>query len=126
MIGEQIYDFRVNAPGASYSLAERNGREEAGHGERLIRAIELKLGSPYEPETRGLGSLPTAPLQVTAEYLAAIVTGEHFGGSSYHQWAENEPNPEIARLLRQNGREEVMHARRVEQVIDMMTAVPVG
>jgi rubrerythrin len=40
---------------------------------------------------------------------------------SYQRWADNEADPQVARLLRLNGREESIHARRVEQVMALLS-----
>ena len=126
--GEQLYNTiadRIAHPEAA-ELVRRNGREEAVHGERLIEVIALRTGAPYQPEQRGTGNKLELPETIGAKFLLRVAKGEHDGGAMYQTYADNEPNEEIARLLRQNGREEVMHARRVEQAIEMIEAAAAG
>ena len=46
--------------------------------------------------------------------LPGIVQGEQAGDAGYQKWADAEPDPEVARLLRLNGREETLHGERVK------------
>ena len=55
--------------------------------------------------------------------LPFIVAGEQAGDAGYQEWADNEPDPEVARLLRLNGREETLHGERVTQVIAILEAL---
>jgi hypothetical protein len=48
------------------------------------------------------------------------VQGERDGDAGYQRWADNEPDPEVARLLRLNGREETIHGERVSEVIAIL------
>ena len=41
---------------------------------------------------------------------------EDDGDLVYQSWADAEPDPEVAKLLRQNGREEARHGERVNEV----------
>jgi len=122
--GERLYETIADriAHAEAADLVRRNGREEAVHGERLMKAIALKTGEPYEPARRGTGTDIELPATISAKFLRRVAQGEHEGGASYQAWADNEPNEEIARLLRQNGREEVMHARRVELAVELIEA----
>jgi hypothetical protein len=51
-----------------------------------------------------------------SDVLPFIVQGERDGDAGYQRWADNEPDPEVARLLRLNGREETIHGERVEVI----------
>ena len=67
---------------------------------------------------------PTAiqlPDSISPGLLSAIKDAELEGDLSYQRWAENEADPQVARLLRLNGREESIHAVRVEQVMALLT-----
>ena len=49
-----------------------------------------------------------------------IVVGMHSGDAGYQRWADAEPDPEVLRLLRLNGREEAIHAERVRQALAIL------
>ena len=46
------------------------------------------------------------------------------GDAGYQHWADKESDPEIARLLRLNGREETKHGERVAQALSILEAAP--
>ena len=121
--GEAFYAAlaeRVGNPAAA-DLLRKNGREERGHAERLRRAIELKLGGKWTPDASDLAPFALAlPERVDAALLAGIVQGEIQGDAGYQRWADAEPNPEIQKLLRQNGKEETDHAQRAQQAIALL------
>jgi rubrerythrin len=103
-------------------LLRNNGKEEAGHARRLLRALSLKVGHEVEPTPEMLS--PTAiqlPDSISPGLLSTIKDAELEGDLSYQRWAENEADPQVARLLRLNGREESIHAGRVEQVMALLT-----
>jgi rubrerythrin len=117
----QLADRLGNA--AASDLLRKNAREERGHAERLRRAIELKLGGKWTPDARDLAPLAIdLPDRVTGEMLAGIVQGELQGDVGYQKWADAEANPEIQKLLRQNGREETAHANRVKEALHILGA----
>jgi rubrerythrin len=122
--GEDFYNAlaeRVDDEQAA-ALLRRNGREEAGHARRVGRAIGLKLGTEFEPTPDMLERAPvTLPDSIDPELFAQLIQGELSGDSTYDKWAEHEPDPEVARLLRLNGREESIHAGRVEQVVALVS-----
>ena len=124
--GEDFYNSladRVDNEEAA-KLLRNNGREEAGHARRLLRAISLKTGEDVQPTPamleRAVISMPDA---VSPELLSNLVQGELDGDVGYQRWADHEPDAGVARLLRLNGREESIHARRVEQVIALLATV---
>lgn len=123
--GETFYEeiaARVGHAGAA-ELLRKNAREERGHAERLRRAIARKLGGAWEPEPADLAPLTISlPARIDAALLAAIVQGELQGDAGYQRWADAEPDAEVQKLLRQNGREETGHARRVRDVLALLSA----
>jgi rubrerythrin len=121
--GEDFYNAlatRVDDSEAA-ELLRRNGREEAGHARRVGRAIALKQGSEFEPTPDLLERTPVVlPDAIDPELFGQLIEGERAGDDVYERWAEHEPDPDVARLLRLNGREESIHASRVEQVIALV------
>jgi rubrerythrin len=121
--GETFYNQLAErlASSAAAELLRKNAREERGHAERLRRALERKLGGAWTPDATDLAPLAIAlPDHVTGELLAGIVEGELQGDAGYQRWADAEPDPEIQRLLRQNGREESVHAERVKEALALL------
>src|ERR1700709_2382899 len=60
--GEDFYlalADRVDNPQAA-ELLRRNGREEAGHARRALRAIKQKLGTDFEPTPEMLQRFPVS------------------------------------------------------------------
>lgn len=119
--GEAFY-FRladsVSHPEAS-ALLRRNGQEERGHAHRMLKAIRLKTGEAYElPADAANPFFRHLPAEVACDagIISALEAGEADGDLSYQAWADNEPNPEIAELLRLNGREESRHGQRATEV----------
>jgi rubrerythrin len=121
--GEDFYNLladRIGDAGAA-ELLRRNGREELGHARRVGRAIGIKLGREFEPSPDQLRRYPIAlPATIDSAMLPAIVAGEQAGDAGYQKWADAEPDPEVARLLRLNGREETIHGERVAQVMALL------
>ncbi len=62
------------------------------------------------------------PEVVDPAMLPFIVAGEQAGDAGYQVWADNEPDEQVARLLRLNGREETLHGERVTQAIAILEA----
>jgi rubrerythrin len=121
--GEDFYNQladRVDNPQAA-ELLRRNGREEAGHARRALRAIGHKLGTDFEPTPQMSERFPVSvPDVLSPRLLARLVQGEFDGDAGYQRWADNEPDPEVARLLRLNGREETLHGERVKEVLAIL------
>lgn len=121
--GEEFYRQLADGCGNAEvaDLFRRNGREERGHAERVRRAIGLKLGVDYEPDEDDLRPLAVSiPNPLPLELLPHIVAGEINGDAGYQRWADAEPNPDVQRLLRLNGREESLHGERVRQAMDLL------
>jgi rubrerythrin len=122
--GEDFYNLLADRIGndEAAELLRRNGREELGHARRIHRAISLKLGASTadgEVLERFTVALPDT---ISPELLPAIVQGEIAGDAGYQKWADNEPDAEVARLLRLNGREETLHGERVTRAIAILNA----
>jgi rubrerythrin len=77
---------------------------------------------PGAPETAGAAFAHiNAVVDPTIDDLKLMVFLEASGQSAYEELACSAPNPEIGRLLRANGREELAHAHRVSKVIKRLT-----
>jgi rubrerythrin len=125
MSGEDFYFGIADRIGDARAadLLRRNGREERGHAERLRKAIGLKLGRAFEPEPSDLARFDIPlPDEIPAAMLGLIVQGELDGDAGYQRWADREPDPEVQKLLRQNGREETRHGERVREVMTLLGA----
>jgi rubrerythrin len=122
--GEPLYQKLASlAPeGEATELLLTNGREEIAHAQRLKRAIEISTGEPFEVPSLDENPYAEPPpfTELTPELLAGFVAGETNGDAGYQKWADHEPNPEIAELLRQNGREETRHGERVARVAKIL------
>jgi len=102
-------------------LLVRNGREEMGHARRIARALSIKLGQEWEPSEALAAPEPVAaPPYLDREILEMIVQAEVRGDAGYQKWADNEPDPEVERILRLNGREESLHGERVAKVMELL------
>lgn len=121
--GEDFYLLMADRIGndEAAELLRRNGREEMGHARRIQRAIAIKTGVELDPdqvverfEVNGL------PDEIDPALFPAIAAGEMQGDAGYQKWADAEPDPEVQRLLRLNGREETKHAERLQQVIEIL------
>jgi rubrerythrin len=123
--GEDFYNLLADRIGNddAAALFRRNAKEELGHARRIARAIALKQGHEFEPsadlQTRYEVSLPET---IDLGMLPFIVAGEQAGDAGYQTWADNEPDPEVARLLRLNGREETRHGERVTEAMAILEA----
>jgi len=125
--GGAFYDALAERIGndEAAELLRRNGREEAGHARRVLRALALKAGPGYVPSPQVDEPLAVSlPDTIDAAILPHIVAGEIDGDAGYQAWADREADPEVARLLRLNGREETMHAERLQQVMAILDARP--
>ena len=124
MTGEEFYyrlADRVGNPEAA-DLLRRNGVEERAHARRLAKALSIKLGREWQPtaEQAELMEIPL-PDQVDAKMFLGIVKGELGGDAGYQRWADAEPDEEVQKLLRLNGREETIHAGRAQQVHEILS-----
>ena len=123
--GEDFYNAladRIDNDEAA-ELLRRNGREERGHARRLQRAIGIKLGEEWKPSPEVLErfSIPL-PDDISLDVFPSIVKAEMDGDVGYQRWADRESDPEVARLLRLNGREETIHGERVSKALEILQA----
>jgi rubrerythrin len=123
--GEDFYNRLADRVGHddAATLLRRNGREEMGHARRIHRALSLKLGEPFEP-TAEMSTCFEIPLpdQVGVDLFPIIIEAEVQGDAGYQRWADREDDPEIAKLLRRNGREETVHAQRATEALALLQA----
>lgn len=128
MAGEPLYEkmAALALDDEARLLLLKNGREETAHAHRLAKAIEILTGEAFEIPPLSLNPYASAPppAELSAGVLAGLVEGEKRGGEDYQRMADAEPNPEVAELLRQNGREENIHGERVQKVIEILGANP--
>jgi rubrerythrin len=107
------------------TLLTRNGNEERGHAHRLLKAIKLKSGTefalPANEDNPFFKFCPTE-LKCDDDLIAALEKGEAEGDLVYQVWADAENNPQVADLLRLNGREETRHGERVSEVKKLLAA----
>ncbi|MGE0667191.1 MAG: ferritin family protein [Sphingomonadales bacterium] len=113
--------YRALAAGAPSKaigdLLSANGREEMAHARRLQKAIRILTGETFAipaPDANPYDDAP-ATLPVDAALLDTMAKGEFGGELMYAGWAAKIGNEAVARLLRQNGREERRHGERAEQ-----------
>jgi rubrerythrin len=121
--GEDFYNLLADRIGNEEVavLFRRNAKEELGHARRIARAIAIKQGRDFEPTAEQQARYDVAlPDTIDPSMLPLIVAGEQAGDAGYQQWADNEPDAEVARLLRLNGREETLHGERVTQAIAIL------
>jgi rubrerythrin len=123
--GEDFYNALADRIGdeRAADLLRKNGREEMGHARRIQRAIAIKIGGEYEPSAEVLErfAIPL-PDTISVDILPIIVKAELDGDAGYQRWADKEPNPEVAELLRLNGREETKHGERVTEALAILQA----
>ncbi len=126
--GEPLYEMLAAGVEleAAKTLLLENGREETAHAHRLKQAIEILTGQPYEIPSLDENPYgkPPALGEVTPALLEALVEAEVGGDALYQGYADHEDNEKVAKLLRQNGREEKRHSKRVKQVIKLLKAEP--
>ncbi len=125
--GEDFYNTLADRIGneEAADLLRKNGREELGHARRVQRAISIRLGTDYEPSAEVCERfLIPLPETIGRELFPAIVKAEMDGDAGYQHWADKESDPDVARLLRLNGREETKHAERVAQALSILEAAP--
>jgi rubrerythrin len=121
--GEDFYNVLADRIGndEAATLFRRNAKEELGHARRIARAIAIKQGREFEPSADLQARFPIAlPDVIDPSILPFIVAGEQAGDAGYQGWADHEPDPQVARLLRLNGREETLHGERVAQAVAIL------
>jgi len=106
------------------ALLARSGQEEVGHAHRVSRVIEKIFGEAFavpEPAENPYFAIPTG-LTVSPEMLDGISQGEIAGEALYEGWAAGVTDEEVARLLRQNGKEERKHGERAQEAKKLLAA----
>jgi rubrerythrin len=125
--GEAFYQALASgvANTEARGMLERNAAEERGHAHRLLKAIKLKGGAPFELPAREdnpfMAAVPT-DVPCNEEVMSLLEQGEADGDLTYQAWADAEPDAQVAELLRLNGREETRHGERVSAVRQLLTA----
>jgi rubrerythrin len=118
--GEYLYQAiaRAAPDNECKALLKRNGQEERGHAHRMLKAIALKGGEFALPADGEIPFVRNTPQEIptNAEFLEMLAGAEDGGDEIYARWADAEPDAEVARLLRLNGREEARHGERVNEV----------
>lgn len=102
------------------TLLQRNGREEAAHARRALKALTIKVGHEVEPTPDMLVTGEVRLPRSLDKLWLALIQGEIQGDALYQRWADNETDPEVQRLLRLSGREETLHAGRIEQALSLL------
>ncbi|MCP4005302.1 MAG: ferritin-like domain-containing protein [bacterium] len=122
--GEPLYEKLASlAPeGEATDLLLKSGREEKAHAHRLKKAIEISSGEDFEIPSLDQNPYRDPPpfSELTPELLEGIAAGEINGDAGYQKWADNEADPRIAELLRQNGHEEALHGERANRVAEIL------
>ena len=124
--GEAFYIGLANAA-PSEAIAEllrQNGREERAHAHRVKRVIEKLSGESFtvpEPDDNPYYVIPEG-LSVDAEMLNGLVEGENGGDVLYQGWAAGMDDAECAKLLSQNGKEEIRHGERCQEALALLEA----
>lgn len=105
-------------------LLNANGREEMAHAKRLQKAIQILTGETFDIPAPDANPYDTAPatLPVDEKLLDNMAQGEFGGELMYEGWAAKIGNGEVAKLLRQNGKEERRHGERAQQAKALLTA----
>jgi rubrerythrin len=104
-------------------LLQANGREEMAHAHRVASVIELLSGEPFAPpEARDNPYAKPSGRVVDRALLQYLVTAETNGEALYDTWADNIGHAEAARLLRQNGKEEIRHGERATEAMALLDA----
>jgi rubrerythrin len=124
--GQSFYSaLAAGAPSKEIGkLLEANGREEMAHAKRLQKAIQILTGEVFAIPARDANPFDTAPatMPVDEALLDNMAKGEFGGELMYEGWAAKIGNDEVARLLRQNGKEERRHGERAQQAKALLTA----
>jgi hypothetical protein len=121
--GEDFYNALADRIGndEAADLLRKNGREEVGHARRIGRAIAIKTGKPYdESASRAERFHVPLPDEISLDLFPVIVKAELDGDVGYQKWADQESDPDVARLLRLNGREETIHGERVSRALEIL------
>lgn len=120
--------YRSSAQGTDnpevIELLHANAREEFLHGTRVASAIEAisgeKFPAPAAEDNPYLAEGAFPIVELTPEALRNLANLEFGGDDLYEGWAATLSNPEAARLLRLNGKEEVNHGNRLLRAAEIL------
>jgi rubrerythrin len=123
--GEEFYVRIANGVrnAEAAALLTQNAREERGHAHRLLKAIVAEGGAAFvlpEPKDNPFFASLPAEIPATPEFLKMLESGEQDGDRVYQGWADGTSNADVAKILRQNGREESRHGERDAKVIELL------
>ena len=115
-------DLAASAPNAAVSdLLRANAREELAHAHRVAKVIKRLTGEDFPPPPAEANPYAKASgRKVDRQLLESLVAAETNGNDLYETWASHTPDAEAAALLRQNGKEEVLHAQRAAEAITLL------
>ena len=118
--GKVMYDdLAADAadPDARKWLLE-SAQDEYLHAQRLAKVLALLTGEPHSvPDSEENPYLVGwEKPRLSAALVENLANAEAGGEALYEGWARSCPNPEAAKLLRQNGREESAHAERLRLI----------
>lgn len=103
-------------------LFEQNAQEELDHAHRVSKAIEKEYGESFpvpSPEQNPYYARPQN-VSITRKLLEGIARGEFGGENFYEKFAVGMKNSEAAALMRQNGKEELRHGKRLEEALTFL------
>ena len=115
-------ELAATAPNeAVRDLLRANGREELAHAHRVAKVIKRLSGEdfPPPPATANPYAVPSGR-KVDRKLLEYLVAAENNGNDLYETWASHTADEEAAALLRQNGKEEVLHGKRASAAIALL------
>jgi rubrerythrin len=112
-------ELAASAPNdAVRDLLRANGREELAHAHRVAKVIKRLTGEVFPPPPAEANPYAKASgRKVDRQMLEYLVAAENNGNDLYETWASHTPDAEAAALLRQNGKEEILHGRRAAEAI---------
>jgi rubrerythrin len=115
-------ELAASAPNDSVrDLLRANGREELAHAHRVTKVIKRLTGEDFPPPSAEDNpyAVPSGR-RVDRQVLEYLVSAENNGNNLYEAWASHTSDAEAAALLRQNGKEEVLHGQRASEAIALL------
>ena len=123
--GKDMYDaLAESAPDPeTRQLLIESGRDEYLHAERMAEVVTLLTGEPIAAPSRAENPYLAGwqKPELSVRLIENLINAEARGEAMYEGWAATCPNPDAARLLRMNGREETSHAERLRLVAERLT-----
>jgi rubrerythrin len=95
-----------------------SGQDEYLHAQRLAQVLTLLTNEPHSvPDSEENPYLVGwENPKLSADLVENLANAEAGGEALYEGWARSCPNPDAAKLLRQNGQEETAHAERMRLI----------